>query len=159
MIQLSAIDEHGNATVIASAAYFRITGGAVWIGPAEAADMPLVRFTAGSWQRADQRWTGLRFEGRCRLIFGLPRDPAGVSGAIDGVSACGATLTANGIPFAAYDEDREMWRGVGANTWWHAFRIETAGLRTSVDSAESADRFESSFAPSENRGDISRTFN
>lgn len=40
----------------------------------------------------------MRFEGKCRLIFGLPRDPVGVSDMLDGVSVHGTLLSANGIP-------------------------------------------------------------
>jgi hypothetical protein len=127
MIRLTVIGEQSRAMEITSALYFRITGGAVWIGPGVHA--PLVRYVGGRWEHGDVLWSGMRFEGKCRLVFGLPRDPAGVSDAIDSLSIHGNTLCANGIPFAAYDHQHEMWRGVEANSWWHAFRVESAAYR------------------------------
>jgi hypothetical protein len=129
MIRLTVIGEQGRAMEITSALYFRITGGAVWIGPG--VHLPLVRYISGSWDHGDVLWSGMRFEGKCRLIFGLPRDPARVSDEIAALSIFRNSLSANGIPFAVYDHEREMWRGVEANSWWHAFRVESAELRPS----------------------------
>jgi hypothetical protein len=120
---------------ITSAPYFRITGGAVWIAPGTSTHLPLLRYVAGSWEHGDVLWSGMRFEGKCRLIFGLPRDPAGVSDEIDSLSIYGNTLSANGIPFALYNDDREMWQGVEANSWWHAFRVESAEIRVTTGTA------------------------
>jgi hypothetical protein len=129
VISLVVVSDLGAASVVASAPYFRITGGSVWIGPDSTGEMPLARYFAGRWLHGDVLWSGVQFEGKCRLVFGLPRDPAGVSGRIDQLSLEGHTLSANGIPFAVYDHRREMWRGAGANRWWHAFRVESAELR------------------------------
>jgi hypothetical protein len=82
--------------------------------------------------------SGMRFEGRCRLVFGLAREPTGVSEELSGVSIAADTLSATGIPFAIFDTAREMWRGVGLNTWWHAFRVQSADHRRSVG-ADDAD--------------------
>jgi hypothetical protein len=77
-------------------------------------------------------WAGMRFEGKCRVVFGLPRDPAGVSDLLQSLSIHDCTLSANGIPFAVYEPRRDLWRGAIADAWWHAFRIESAGLRQSA---------------------------
>lgn len=135
--------------LVASAPYFRITGGAIWIGPRTEAGVPLVRFSASRWQHNDALWSGMRFEGKCRLIFGLPRDPVGVSDILDGVSVHGTLLSANGIPFAEYSPAQEMWRGVGAHTWWHAFRIESVGLREFTPASISDSNMDSFVAPPE----------
>jgi hypothetical protein len=137
MIRLTVISEQARAMEITSALYFRITGGAVWIGPSVHA--PLVRYIGGSWEHGDVLWSGMRFEGKCRLVFGLPRDPAGVSDEIDSISIYGNTLSANGIPFAVYYHEREMWRGVEASSWWHAFRIESASFRPTIGVPEEAE--------------------
>ena len=126
MIRLTLIGEEGRAAPAITRAYFRITGGAVWTRPG---DEPLVRYFRPSWRYAEAQWLGMRFEGRCRIVFGLPRDPAGVSGLLDAVSIYGCTLSANGVPFAVLEPDRDMWRGVAQDSWWHSYRLESAGLR------------------------------
>lgn len=133
MIRLTVIDELGGATPVIAAPYFRITGGAVWIRASGGSDKPLVRYIAGRWRKDDTTCSGMRFEGRCRLVFGLSREPTGVSEELSAVSITGDTLSANGIPFATYDTARDMWRGVGVNTWWHAFRVESSEHRQSAD--------------------------
>lgn len=136
MIRLTVINEEGKAAIVVSAPYFRLTGGAIWIGPGAPRDTPLVRFARGRWQYASNGWAGLRFDGECRLIFGSAREPSAVSDVLQGLSISGVELLANGIPFAVYDDDREMWKGASANSWWHAFRIEGAALRESSSTSE-----------------------
>jgi len=147
MIRLVVADEQAEAMLVASAPYFRITGGAIWIGPGAEAGIPLVRFTGSLWQHGHTVWPGMRFEGKCRLIFGLARDPAGVSDTLDGVSVHGTVLSANGIPFAEYDPVQDMWHGVGARRWWHAFRIETVELRKSFHAPTGSSDTDSSVGP------------
>ncbi len=132
MIRLTVIDERGLTQCVISASYFRITGGSVWTGPSISDVKPLVRYAGGQWQYAGVAWSGLRFEGKCRLVFGMARDPISVSGELDGLSISGQTLSANGIPFAQYDTAREAWRGASTNNWWPAFRIESTALRESI---------------------------
>ena len=129
MIRLTLIGGEGKAAVLASAPYFRINGGAVWIGPGASDQHPLIRYVNGRWISNGIAWYGMRFEGKSRLIFGLPRDPSGVSDELESLSIQGATLSANGIPFAEYDASRDMWRGAAATNWWHAFRVEMSGYR------------------------------
>ena len=133
MIRLTLIGEQDTVAFVTSAPYFRITDGTIWTGPGLEGEVPLVRHVAGSWKHDNLLWSGMRFEGKIRLIFGVPRDPSGVSDELDGVSVTGTTLSANGIPFAVYDQDLQMWRGAVQNRWWHAFRIESAGFRQSLD--------------------------
>lgn len=125
MIRLIAINEQGKAAIVADAPHFRITGGAVWIGPGQTNETPLVRLVNNRWHYASAQWVGLRFEGKCRLVFGLPREPSAVSDVLQGISIRDDTLAASGVPFALYDEEHEMWKGISAKTWWHAFRIES----------------------------------
>ena len=138
MIRLTVIGDEGRAAVVATAPHFRITGGALWIGPSVDGSMPLVRYVSGRWQYADILWLGVRFEGKCRVVFGLPRDPAGVSDELSGLSIYDNILSASGIPFAVYEVGRETWRGVTMNTWWHAFRVESAAQRPSAASESSS---------------------
>jgi hypothetical protein len=127
MIRLTVMDNEGGAAVVATSSYFRINGGAVWRRPGDDA---LVRYVDGAWQHLGMRWAGMRFEGGCRLVLGLPREPARVSDGLSGFSIHDCTLSTAGIPFALYVPLQDMWRGVAPETWWHAFRIESAGLRS-----------------------------
>jgi hypothetical protein len=126
MIKLTVMGHEGGAAVVATSPYFRITGGTVWTRPGEE---PLVRYTDGGWQHLGVRWAGMRFEGPSRLVLGLPREPAAVSDEVRAFSIYDCVLSASGIPFAMYVPQQEMWRGVAPETWWHAFRIESAGMR------------------------------
>jgi hypothetical protein len=132
MIRLTLIGERDVAAFVTAAPYFRIVDGMVWTGPSLEGEVPLVRHVDGRWKHGNLLWAGMRFEGKIRLIFGVPRDPSGVSDELDGVSIVGTALSANGIPFAVYDQASEMWRGAGLSRWWHAFRIESAGFRQST---------------------------
>ena len=122
MIQLTLVDERGRAWVARTAPFFRITGGNVWTSPG---DGRIVRFTGQGWEFGGQLWDGMRFEGPSQLIMGLPKEPTAVSEVLKSVSIVRDVLAANGIPFAVYDPARDMWRAVIAETWWHAFRIES----------------------------------
>jgi hypothetical protein len=139
MIRLTVIGDEGRAAVVATAPHFRITGGSVWIGPSVDGSMPLVRYVSGRWQYADVLWRGIRFEGKCRLLFGLPRDPAGVSDELGGLSIYDNILSASGIPFAIYEVERDTWRGVTVNAWWHAFRVQSAVQRPSLGPESSSE--------------------
>jgi hypothetical protein len=139
MIRLTVIGDQGRVAIVMSAPHFRITGGSVWIGPSAGGHKPLARYVSGRWQYGDTLWEGVRFEGPCRIVFGVSREPRGVSEEITALSIVGDTLSANGIPFAAYDPTRDMWRGVGANAWWHAFRVEAGARHGSGGSTDESD--------------------
>jgi hypothetical protein len=129
MIRLTLVAPPASAILAATSAYFRVTGGVVWVRPG---DGPIVAYERQGWRHKDVVWSGMRFEGPCRLIFGLPRDPTSMSEVLQSISISGTTLRANAIPFALYDEISQVWRGVTAGSWWPAFRIEVADLRKSV---------------------------
>ena len=131
MIRLTLIGAQAVASLAERSAYFRINGGVVWTGPACGR---LATFTEGSWRHRDVLWSGTRFEGRCRLVFGLPRDPVRISEQLQSLSIHGRVLSANGVPFAVYAPAQDMWHGAGADTWWHAFRVESIELRQSIAS-------------------------
>jgi hypothetical protein len=129
VIELTLIDDRGSVRVARTAPYFRITGGTVWTSPG---DGRIVRFSSSGWEFERQVWDGMRFEGPSKLVMGLPKEPTSSSEVLQSVSITREVLTANGIPFAAYDADRDMWRSAIAEIWWHAFRIESVGNRKSV---------------------------
>lgn len=131
MIRLTLFGERNRAPPPVESAYFRITGDSIWIQPGHT---PLVRYIGPRWQYRGSEWSGLRFEGNCRLVFGLPRDPAGVSELLSVVTICGCSLSVNGVPYAFLEPEREMWRGTATDTWWHSFRVESLSLRPAVDS-------------------------
>jgi hypothetical protein len=106
--------------------YFRITGGAVWTRPG---NDPLLRYVGPTWHYDGAHWSGMRFDGKCRLVFGLPRDPAGISDLLSVVTIYACALSTNGVPYAVYEPNREMWRGAASEVWWPSFRIETLSLR------------------------------
>ena len=123
MIQLTLLNDDGEALVVGTAPYFRITGAAVWTFPGEGY---IARLKQGGWESSGRVWTGMRFEGPCRLVMGLPREPSAVSEILQSVSIAMDVLSANGIPFAVYHSASDMWRAAIADKWWHAFRIENA---------------------------------
>ncbi|TLY79820.1 MAG: hypothetical protein E6K49_03155 [Gammaproteobacteria bacterium] len=53
----------------------------------------------------------MRFEGACRLMFGIPCDPADVSDLLESISILGCTLFADRVAFARYEPGPEMWHG------------------------------------------------
>jgi hypothetical protein len=126
MIRLTLVGDRTPSRSEECAPYYRVTGGVVWTHPDRG---PVATFVDNSWKRQEINWRGLRFEGPCRLILGLPRAPISVSEQLQSVSIIGAVLSANGLPIAVYDPTWDCWQGASEGTAWPAFRIETAGLR------------------------------
>ncbi len=123
VIQLTLINDDGDALVVGEAPFFRITGATVWTLPGEGY---IASFRDGRWESNGRVWAGMRFEGQCRLVMGLPREPTAVSEILQSLSLSLDVLSANGVPFAVYHPARDMWRAAIADKWWHAFRIESA---------------------------------
>jgi len=132
MIRLTLISERHKGWLAKTSPYFRITGGVVWTQPELG---PIASFVEDRWKHRNSLWSGMRFEGKCRLVFGLPRDPSGVSEHLQSLAISGRVLFANGIPIAVYDPAREMWCGAISDSWWPAFRVESVSLRESVPKA------------------------
>jgi hypothetical protein len=126
VIRLTLIGTQAEASLAQESAYFRITGGVVWTRPEYG---PLATYTEECWKHREVLWSGMRFEGQCRLVFGLPRDPVGSSEQLPSLSIHRRVLSANGVPFADYEPAQDMWHGAGAEIWWHAFRVESIELR------------------------------
>jgi hypothetical protein len=129
MIRLTFVSEGSSASLEEPSLYYRVTGGLVWTRPEPG---PVAIFFEDEWRYGDRLWAGMRFEGDCRLILGLPRDPVAVSEPLRSVSVAGRRLSANGLPIAVYDPAREFWFGVDAGVFWPAFRIESTELRQQV---------------------------
>ena len=113
----------------ATSPYFRVTAGVVWVQPG---DGPIATYEEKGWRHKSALWPGMRFEGQCRLVLGLPRDPTSISEVLQSVSVANRVLSASGIPIALYDDTTQTWQGVTAGSWWPAFRIEMADLRKSL---------------------------
>jgi len=152
MIRLSLISDRGRAAEVISAPHFRITGGSVWIGPSAGGEKPIVRFVAGRWKYTEVLWSGLRFEPHCRVVFGLAREPLGVSEDLGGICIDGYTLWAAGTPFAVFDRARDMWRAVGAQSWWHAFRVESVELARPAVASRTLQQLQALMPPSPTGG-------
>lgn len=127
MIRLTVMGNEGGVAVVATSFFFRIYGGSVWTRPG---DEPLIRYVDDGWQYLGVRWAGMRFEGRCRMVLGFPREPERVSGELPDFSIHDCVLSTGGIPVAVYVPSQDMWRGAIPETWWHAFRIESAEMRS-----------------------------
>ena len=132
MIQLTFVNDDGEALLASAAPFFRITGSAVWT---VRGDGYIARLTGRGWESNGKLWTGLRFEGLCRLVMGFPREPSAVSEILQSVSVSLDVLSANGIPFAAYNPAQDMWRAAMDDRWWHAFRIESIDQQASISDA------------------------
>jgi hypothetical protein len=126
VIRLKLIGTQTEAYLPQASAYFRITGGVVWTRPEYG---PLATYSEERWRHREVLWPGLRFEGQCRLVFGIPCDPAGMSEPLQSLSIEHQVLSANGIPFAVYEPEQDTWHGARVSTWWHAFRVESIELR------------------------------
>lgn len=126
MIRLKFIGAQTETYLAQASAYFRIAGGVVWTRPEYG---PLAAYSEERWRHREVLWSGLQFEGQCRLVFGISCDPAGMSEPLQSLSIDHRVLSANGIPFAVYEPARDMWHGAHAGTWWHAFRVESIELR------------------------------
>ncbi len=136
MIRLTFIGEGLSTAFEDLMAYYRVTQGMVWTGPGSG---PIATWAGDGWMYQGRLWPGMRFEGNCRLILGLPRDPVAVSEPLSSVSVSGRTLFANGLPFAIYDPAREHWHGVLGSLSWPAFRIEAVEMRDSDPTRASND--------------------
>lgn len=123
MLRLTFIGAGTTASTDEPSPYYRVAAGSVWT---RSATSPLTTFVAEHWRYQGRLWSGLRFEGHCRLILGPPSVAAGVSETLQSVSVSGRVLAVNGLPLALYDPALERWRAVVAHLSWPVFRIESA---------------------------------
>jgi len=124
VVQLTLVNRESETVVVAAAPFFRITGSTVWT---VRGDGHIARLTDYGWESSGNTWAGMRFDGPCRLVMGLPRDPSAVSEVLQSVSIDRDVLSVDGVAFAAYTPEKDMWRAASATEkWWHAFRIESA---------------------------------
>jgi hypothetical protein len=125
MIHLSVFAGGVKSVRVASEPYFRVTGGAIWTRPEERL---LLQIRDASWEFGHILWKGMRFIGRCRLIFGVPRDVEGVSTEFDGLMVENKTLYTKDLPLATYDAAYDTWWSLTSEVRCHAFRIESAEI-------------------------------
>lgn len=130
MIRLSVFAPGTHAVEMISAPYFRVCGGAVWTRPGESA---LLLYQQPRWQYCGVLWSGMHFEGRCRLVFGVPRDLEGMSATFQSLSIEERVLSSGGVPLATYEPGDECWHGLAANVWCASFRIESEILHADAD--------------------------
>jgi hypothetical protein len=121
-VQLTLTREDSATVATFLAPFFRVTGSTVWT---VRGDRYIARLTDSGWEADGGTWTGMTFEGPCRLLMGVPCEPTSVSEILDSVSIAHDALSANGLALASYSPETEMWRAVTTERWWHAFRIES----------------------------------
>jgi hypothetical protein len=113
--------------VVTSGMYFRITAGTI----SRSADSEaLAMYEAGRWKVGPWLFRGARFEGRCRLLFGIPRAPDSASEFFDSLTLDGRVMLANDVPYAAHDSERGLWYGIARPSSWVALRIVSADMVT-----------------------------
>jgi hypothetical protein len=122
MIRLSFYDQEWSPAAQCEITDLRITGGT--ISHHEPPGV-IAHYSGGAWNYLGKLYPILTAEGLCRLHFGITRDPLPVSEQISVFTLTGATLRANGVPFAQYVEDKEMWQGLMRPLWWQSLRIVT----------------------------------
>lgn len=120
MIRLAFFDQACRLIEELQAPDFRIAGGVIWQGEHRRV---IAHYTQGRWRYRGQHFPRVCAKGRCRLLFGITRDPTAISEAIEHFTLDGPTLRANGVAFAQYDEETDMWQGMMRPTWWQAMRI------------------------------------
>jgi hypothetical protein len=125
VIQLNVFATGVPAVRVAWEPYFRVSGGAVWTRPEERL---LLQARGSSWEFGNILWNGIRFIGRCRLIFGVPRDVEGVSTELDGLTIERLTLHSRSQALASYDPSYDSWWSLTSEVRCNAFRIESADL-------------------------------
>jgi hypothetical protein len=125
MIHLNVFAAGVKPLRVASEPYFRVSGGAIWTRPEEPV---LLQVRGASWEYGSILWKGMRFVGRCRLIFGVPRDVDGVSTEFHGLLVAKRTLYTNGLALATYDPAYDAWRSLASGVRCHAFRVESAEI-------------------------------
>lgn len=98
----------------------RITGGVIWDHLEQGV---LASYADGCWKHRGALYPLLWITGPCQVHFGITRDPLPVSEPISVFSIIGATLRANGVGFAQYSQEHDMWQGLIRPTWWQSMRI------------------------------------
>jgi hypothetical protein len=83
VIRLHLIGAQAEVSLADVSAYFRITGGVVCTRPEYG---PFATYSEERWRHREVLWSSMRFEGQCRLVFGLPRDPARISEQLQSLS-------------------------------------------------------------------------
>jgi hypothetical protein len=124
MIRLTFYDSAGMAVAVQEASDFRISGGVIWNG----LDRGLIAvYCNGAWKHRGKYYPSISFEGSCRLLFGITRDPS-VTEPIGLFSIIGDTFRANGIAFARYVEAQDSWEGILRRISWSSFRVMSEGV-------------------------------
>ena len=120
MLHLTFIDGAVETAVVASSHCFRITGGTIH---GQHGGGPIAIYDAEGWNHGPLSFSGIRFVGDSRLVWGIERDPRPSSDALTTLALDGRILLANARPFARYDAKRDMWDGLLRPRSWHSVRI------------------------------------
>jgi hypothetical protein len=87
----------------------------------------LATLVEGAWRRKGTVCEPIEVHGPLRLLFGIPRHPARATRPFDRLTLKGALLEADGVAFARYVPESDMWRALERPMWWHSLHILTAG--------------------------------
>jgi hypothetical protein len=107
----------------------RISGGALF----DPLDHGLIAvFSRGHWKHQGHLYSSISIAGECCLFFGITRAPTFVSEAIGLFSLVGGSLRANGVEFARYSAEQDIWRGVRRPITWSVTRIVVAAVASGL---------------------------
>jgi hypothetical protein len=124
VIRLTLQDARESSSLEMSA--FRVTGAAV-----SSLELGLIAYLAHDrWWHTCRPYSTLSFTGRCRLLFGISRDPDLLSEPFQRLDIRGTNLHADGARFAQYSKRYDMWCGVQRPMLWTAMLAVSDALTT-----------------------------
>jgi len=122
MLRLAFHDSSDIPAKVLEATDIRITGGVLWNHTEHGL---IARFASGSWRHRGIYYPSISLTGACCLAFGIARDSL-ISDPVSLFSVTGATLRANGVAIAEYDEQLDLWHGLIRPLTWQVMRIVSA---------------------------------
>ncbi len=86
----------------------------------------LATLVDGAWRRKGAICEPIEVRGPLRPLFGISRHPAPATRTFNRLTLKGGLLEVDGVGFARYVPESDMWRAVERPLWWHSFHILAA---------------------------------
>ena len=83
----------------------------------------LATLVDGAWRRKGAICEPIEVRGPLRLLFGIPRHPAPATRTFNTLTLKGVLLEVDGVGFARYVPESDMWRALERPLWWHSLHI------------------------------------